>query len=284
MRISQSVDVDAPADVVWDIVGPRFADVSAWASAVRRSQPAGDAGRACTVAATGFDSITETVVAYDDDARALTYRAASGMPSFVSEALSTWRVTPLAPRRSRVTISADLRLRGLARLLAPAVVVYFRRLGRATLDDLRVYAETGRPSARKLRTSDEPLRLVVRANAVFSVASGTLLAAAAGPLASHLGQVPPAVLTGVGVSVVAYGAGLALLARRPLRPATGLVLAALDAVWVAGTALILPWWGDRFTLGGALLMTAIAAVVAGFAVLEWRLASGSADRVAAVQP
>ena len=288
MRIQQSIDIAAPADVAWDVVGHRFAEVSAWASAIPASQLVGEAttsgapgdGRACSVATPGFEHIVEQLTAYDGDRMQLTYRAASGMPSSVTHAENTWRVEALGAGRSRVTMDAVVRARGAGRLAGPILSVVLRRLGRVTLDDLRVYVETGRPSARKARSTagaEQPrhgrLTAVIRVNVVFSLITGTALAAGAAAWHGHLGDVAPVVLAGVGLGLVGFGGVVALLGWRNATPGLGRTLGALDAGWVVGSAALLTATGDRFTDGGTVAVVGTSAVVALLAVLEWRFSS-----------
>lgn len=96
--------------------------------------------------------VSETIVAFDDAARALTYEATAGMPSFVALARNRWQVIAEGKRRCRVTLTAELRVRGplgwLARWWLLATV---GRTGRFLLDDLKHYAEHGTPWPRKRR-------------------------------------------------------------------------------------------------------------------------------------
>lgn len=110
------------------------------------------------------------------------------------------------------------------------------------------------------------------ANAVFSGASGALLATASGPIAAFLGwtnsSAPPALL-GVGAALLAFATALALAARAP-RPNETVVrnIVALDVVWVLGSALLL-------VLGLAPSGRG-AAIIGGVAVVVALLAAGQA--------
>jgi len=172
--LSTHLIVDAPADAVWDVVGPRFAQIGDWATAIPASAAiatptAGSAaaatrlpvvptavgapvaGRVCTTGLRLVPQVTETLVAYDDANRTLTYEA-SGMPAFVTTARNTWTVTPLDQQRTRVSVHARFDTRGLlGRLARWAILAQVGRTSRHLADDLRHYVETGTPSARKQR-------------------------------------------------------------------------------------------------------------------------------------
>jgi hypothetical protein len=171
-KLSKQIIVAAPADTVWQVIGPGFDRIGDWATAIPASTavaappvsraPAGSAsttvpalvdapvaGRVCTTGIRLVPQVTETLVAYDDANRTLTYEAA-GMPGFVTTARNTWTVTPLGERRCRVTLDAQLDTRGL--LGAPARRLLLWQVGRTSrhlADDLRHYVEHGTPSPRK---------------------------------------------------------------------------------------------------------------------------------------
>jgi hypothetical protein len=173
------LQIAAPADAVWQVLGPGFARIGEWATAIPTSTaipPAGTrstgsgggagaagdgvpadlaqapvAGRVC---ATGFQvvaQVTETLVAYDEGTRTLTYEA-SGMPAFVTTARNTWTVAPLDEHRCSVTLDARFDTRGVLGALARwLLLLQVGRASRHLADDLRHYVEHGVPSRRKVR-------------------------------------------------------------------------------------------------------------------------------------
>jgi Polyketide cyclase / dehydrase and lipid transport len=165
-RLSKQIIVAAPAHAVWQVIGPGFDRIGDWATAIPAvtALPVSGAGRpspalvgapvAGRVCATGLrlvPQVTETLVAYDDVDRTLTYEA-TGMPSFVTTARNTWTVTPLDERHCRVTIDARFDTRGLIGGLARRLLLLqVGRTSRHLADDLRHYVEHGTPSPRKQR-------------------------------------------------------------------------------------------------------------------------------------
>jgi hypothetical protein len=174
-ELSTEFVVAAPAAAVWDVIGRRFDRIGAWATAIRAStallHPAGTAtarevtrlpvgqfiagapvaGRVCTTGVRLVPRVTETLVAYDEANRTLTYEG-SGMPAFVTTARNTWMVTPHDERRCRVTLRARFVTRGLlGHLGRRAILAQVGRTSRYLADDLRHYVETGSPSPRKQR-------------------------------------------------------------------------------------------------------------------------------------
>jgi polyketide cyclase/dehydrase/lipid transport protein len=149
--------VEAPAEAVWDVVGRRFDHIGEWATAIPASaaipapssQGVPVAGRVCRTGVHLLPEVTETIVAYDDIGRTLTYEA-SGMPAFVTVARNTWTVTALDRRRTRLSLRAQFDTRGaLGRLVRWALLAQVRRTSRHLADDLRHFVEQGTPSLRK---------------------------------------------------------------------------------------------------------------------------------------
>lgn len=159
MKLSNEIIIDASADRLWDVVAHQFAQIGEWATAIAASRPkpagadadAPPGGRVCDTGMRMFAHVEETILAYDESARTLTY-AGAGLPRFVSAARNRWQVIPLDDHRACVRVVATMETRGITgRLLAIPLRVWLTREGHKTLDDLRHCAEDGYPSPRKQR-------------------------------------------------------------------------------------------------------------------------------------
>jgi hypothetical protein len=160
VKVSSETVIDASADRVWEIVGHQFARIGEWATAIPASRPVSQtpgaaeapvAGRVCETGLPMVPLVEETIVAYDEAGRTLTYTGAR-LPRFVREARNEWSVIPLDDQRARVRVEAIIEMRGLVgRLLAAPFRLWAARVGAKTLDDLTQYVEQGQPSARKQR-------------------------------------------------------------------------------------------------------------------------------------
>jgi hypothetical protein len=175
-KISKRFAITAPPSAVWEVIGPGFARIGEWATAIpastgvphepptsagqtrlpRLTEPglvaaAPVAGRVCATGLAIVSEITESLVAYDDTNRSLTYEA-QGMPSFVTTARNTWTVTPLDNDSCAVTLDAQFDTRGIIGALARwAILAQLGRTSQHLGDDLRHFVETGTPSPRKHR-------------------------------------------------------------------------------------------------------------------------------------
>jgi hypothetical protein len=161
VQLAQTIVVNAPADVVWRVVAGGFDRIGEWATAIPSSAAypvvesatgAPVPGRVCRTGVALVPEVTETIVAFDDAGRTLTYGATGGMPHFVTLARNRWWVTAKGDRQSRVTFAAELRVRGPIGWLARWwLLARVGRTGRFLLDDLRYYVEHGIASPRKRR-------------------------------------------------------------------------------------------------------------------------------------
>src|SRR5262245_20260635 len=102
--LTSTVTIDASADHVWDTIAHQFGRIGEWATAIPASiaippsrtvthdhivVEAPVAARVCVTGIRTVPQVTETIVAYDQDARTLTYEATAGMPAFVTLARNT---------------------------------------------------------------------------------------------------------------------------------------------------------------------------------------------------
>ncbi len=110
MHIEQTIEIDAPMDLVWSKIS-NLADVQNWTEAVDKSYHHTEiergigAGRTCDVP--GFGTIVENVLEWDEGE---SFRLSiEGLPFFIKEASAGWRLEELGPNRTRGTAFVDLR-------------------------------------------------------------------------------------------------------------------------------------------------------------------------------
>ncbi len=115
----------------------------------------------------------------------------------------------------------------------------------------------------------DPLRTALRLDAVVTAANGAAYLAAA-PLLTDLLGVPSGVLRGLGAFLLAYAAGVALVAARPVVPAGATrVVVGANLLWAAGSVAVVATGRFDLTAAGTGWVLLQAAVVAGFAA--WQL-------------
>jgi hypothetical protein len=109
------------------------------------------------------------------------------------------------------------------------------------------------------------VRKSLRANGIVTLAFGVLLVLAAGPLAADFALPGPIPVEAAGLVCVAFGPALLWAARREPSTRAVLLLAALDAGWIAGSVLaaaLAPMnaLGRAFALAQALLVAVFVAM------------------------
>lgn len=114
------------------------------------------------------------------------------------------------------------------------------------------------------------LRRALVANALFSGASGVILALGARPLAAFLGLDNALYLIVTGVLLLLYAADLLYVATRPTVNRTAAWLAvALDLLWVTGSAAILLGGWLSLTTAGKWAVGIVAELVFLFALFQY---------------
>lgn len=161
MQIRRSITIQAPADRVWTILGPNYLRVQDWASSVNvsRNRDAGRApkgapasGRVCE---TSIGPVQETMVRYDEADREMAYSAqAEKMPFFVQHMINNWKVSAMGPGQCRVDMWLEVQLSFPFNLLMGWMMrMQIGKLLTESVEELKHFAETGRPHPRKERAA-----------------------------------------------------------------------------------------------------------------------------------
>jgi hypothetical protein len=277
MKLSTTTVVHAPPTDVWGVVGPRFADAAAWATAVESSEglpvegttPPGapHSARACTIRRGG--RLVEHLIAYDMHDMTLTYVVTEGLQQVARRAALTWTVTPTPEGMSELRIDTEVTPTILGRALHPLVRHLLDRAARGNADDLRRFVEgRGATPPQTVQATRWPsARRAVAWNAVFSITCGALLLAGGPWWARQFGGAPTEVILSLGAGLMSYGMALAWLARRGVTKGVARALAILDAAWVAGVVGVLALTDQTRVAAVAALTTSTA--VGCFGVLQW---------------
>ena len=159
VKMSKSVVLNVSANDLWQIVGPGFAEASKWSTAVDHSVGHG-AGkfdgatcdtRSCDLSAKGFSNVNERITEYDESNRTLAFDVFEGMPGFVTYTNNRTVVTDLGQDQSQAELQITMHMKPfLGWLLGGMLKKNLSNLIDSALDDLKVFAETGEPSGRKL--------------------------------------------------------------------------------------------------------------------------------------
>lgn len=140
MQIKKSIELNASASAVWEVLGEQFADVSKWADSIVKSSLDGplEVGgvRTCHIKAVGpiaAGEIKEKLTHFNRDSRSLTYLVLSGTPIVMDSIENAWTIEEMGNDRCRVTSRITLRMKWWALPLTPLM---FLPLGKAVRDFL----------------------------------------------------------------------------------------------------------------------------------------------------
>lgn len=114
------------------------------------------------------------------------------------------------------------------------------------------------------------LKQALAANALFSATSGLVLIAARGALAAEI-PAPPWLFVALGIGLLGFAVQLAAMVLRPaLARRLALAVVASDVGWVVVTSAALAVFYARVSTPGIALIVAVNAVVAVFALVQYR--------------
>jgi hypothetical protein len=160
IEVRKNATFNVSADRLWSILADDFDKVGDWARTVDSSsaklgavvpEGANVGGRVCE--APGFGAIDEILTSYNAEERSYAFTAtASKIPSFVRNITNHTAVKALGPEQSelelKITADAD-GIRGA--IVTPMMNRKFSGAIDATIEDLRVFAESGNISDEKTK-------------------------------------------------------------------------------------------------------------------------------------
>jgi len=158
VKMSKSVNVNVSADKLWEIIGPGFAKAGEWSSAIDHSSSSGEGQfegavcdtRSCDLSAKGFTSVDERITEYDDANQTIAYDVYQGMPGFVTKMNSRHVITDEGNGKSKDEIQITMEMKPfMGTLMGGMLKKNINSVLDSALEDLKVFAETGKPSAEK---------------------------------------------------------------------------------------------------------------------------------------
>ena len=121
-----------------------------------------------------------------------------------------------------------------------------------------------------MKRQDNPVLVFgLLGNAAFSLTTGLILITSATPVAEVLGLERPGDLRFLGLNLIGFAAWLVIAYRRKRTLVPEIyVISALDALWVAGSLIILSLGLAPLTLVGSWIVAGVALAVALFMTLQ----------------
>lgn len=157
MNINKEILVNRPITEVWDVLGNQFGDAYKWARGLDHSAAHGEAtleGAVCshrTCDVPGFGEVEEVIRKFDAKNHILAYEITKGFPGFISSGVNTWTLTEEGSN-TKVVMNLEMETKGLMGvIMGPMMKMKLNKLIAGVVADLKTYAETGAPSAQKVK-------------------------------------------------------------------------------------------------------------------------------------
>jgi hypothetical protein len=122
---------------------------------------------------------------------------------------------------------------------------------------------------------------ILNLNAVSTAACALGMLITRGMLYPLFGLTSPILLDVIAIGLLGYAAALAYSARQqPVTRSALIFFTAVDALWVAASAVVLLVWWNELAIAARVLVVAVALAVEVFATLQFNAAGGLKRRSA----
>ena len=160
MKIKHNIQIDAPAEKVWDILWNKFGDVCDWASTVNESSnryiaESTHGGRTCI---STWGEISEVIDSVNENRMTYTYHA-DGLPSMMKSVVNTFTVNKKNVNTSELAVDINIEIATLPRILMGWMIVpKMKKDIFQTLEDLKYFIETGKQTEAKIKSDRKFLK------------------------------------------------------------------------------------------------------------------------------
>ncbi len=155
MIIQKEIIINKGVEDVWKLIGPGFSEIEKWATTISHSRILEKSNNSSMCSIRGCDtvmgSIKEKVLDYSDGQHLVKFNIFQGMPFIIKEVVHTWQVLPSGNLNSKLSMKVDLTLNFLGRIMQPIMKIMMGKMFEDMAKDFKIYAETGKPSASKIK-------------------------------------------------------------------------------------------------------------------------------------
>ena len=163
-KSKKDITINISAEKLWEIIGSGFVDYDKWATIVDRSSGKGKGAfegahsneRICLVNGQGPNEVTEKILHYSDFNMNLSYEVTHGMPEMMAKASNEMTVVSTSGIKSIFSVNMEW---GVYGPLEEKMSKMMEEGQRASIDlflnDIKVFAETGKVSEEKQKRLDE---------------------------------------------------------------------------------------------------------------------------------
>ena len=163
-KSKKDIVINISAEKLWKIIGPGFAEYGKWATIVDHAIGRGEGifvgapfeERVCKVNGQGSNEVTEKLLQYSDTDMNLAYEATQGMPEMMDNARNEMTVVHESNNKSKIIVNMKWGVRGpLDEQMSKMMEENMSTLMDVFLNDIKVFAETGKVSESKQKRLDE---------------------------------------------------------------------------------------------------------------------------------
>ena len=164
MKLNKSIQINAPASVVWHLIAHEFQNVSKWSSSVTHSEEvtgriiledADVSGRVCK---SPYGDQIEAFTHFDEDGMTFTYEP-EGQTFIVPRAANTWKVEAMGDGACVVSLNLEVELLPVIGILVHIPLqIFLRKVLRENMEELKYYVETGTVHPRKEQSLAKAMR------------------------------------------------------------------------------------------------------------------------------
>jgi len=153
VTLETKIDIDAPADAAWEVLGERFGEIAEWTSSITVSSLNGElqvGGTRTCENSRGFGPfkpgiIEERLVIFDRSSMTFEYEGISGLPGMLRKAGNHWTVQEVDEDHCVVRSEAHIELKGFIRVFAPFMRLAMKSAVRKFTEELRFRVSNGYP-------------------------------------------------------------------------------------------------------------------------------------------
>ena len=157
-QINKDIEINAPIEKVWQVLGHEFASAYKWSSAITHSEALDTEtlnGSTCTergCSIEGFGEIKEKLTAYSNEQHTLTYTVLEGLPGFVVKAENTWKCHTKSNGKTVFELRLKMQTKGfMGWLMGGMLKKKSEKTIDQSLEELKYYIENGQAHPRVLQ-------------------------------------------------------------------------------------------------------------------------------------
>lgn len=156
LYFDKEVDLNVSAQKAWSILANQYDCVGDWATIIPESSPRKEngelVGRTCS---STYGDVQEMITNWDEKNLTYSYEA-DGLPAMFKSGKNVWKIEPLGERKSKVKMTLRMEMKPLQGLLMGWMIKM--KMGKdleGFMQDLKYFAENGRPSPQKLKSLEK---------------------------------------------------------------------------------------------------------------------------------